>query len=275
MNKYSATLLILLSWFTLSFVRFEPPFAMDCAIENTSFMGGEKMVFTAYYNWQFIWIPAGEAHFNLKENTDSYEVSVYGTTYKSYESFFRVKDYFYSKIDKKTLYPTNFVRHIEEGKYRKFDSIAFDQVKQKAYSFVGKTKATAVKKEIPFETCTHDLLSVLYFLRNINVSQYKKGQYIPTSVLFDEEKFPIKVRYEGKEAKKKVKDLGTFNTVKVIPDLVVGEVFKDGDKMKIWVSDDANKLPLYIESPLKVGSAKAILKSYSKLRNPLTSKVGK
>jgi hypothetical protein len=259
---------------TLSFVRLEPP-AIDCEIENTSFNGGEKMTFKAYYNWKFIWIPAGEADFYLKENKDSYEVTVEGSTYESYESFFRVKDFFYSKIDKKTLYPRNFVRHIEEGKYRKFDSIAFDQDNKKAYSYVGKTKATAVKKEIPFESCTHDLLSVLYFLRNINVANYKKGQYIPTSVLFDEEKFPIKVRYEGKEANKKVKDLGTFNTVKVVPDLVVGEVFKDGDKMKIWVSDDANKLPLYIESPLKIGSAKAILKSYTGLRNPLTSKIGK
>jgi hypothetical protein len=260
--------------FVLSFVNTSPP-VYDCQIENSSFKGGEKLTFKAYYNWQFIWIPAGEADFVLKENEDTYEVTVKGSTYESYDAFFRVRDYFYSKIDKKTLYPISFVRYIEEGKYRKFDSLYFDQEHHKAYSFVGKTKSTAVKKEIAFQSCSHDLLSVLYFLRNINVSIYKKGQYIPTSVIFDEEKFPIKVRYEGKEANKKVKDLGTFNTIKVIPDLVVGEVFKEGDKMKIWVTDDANKLPLYIESPLKIGSAKAILKSYSALRSPITSMVKK
>jgi hypothetical protein len=123
------------------------------------------------------------------------------------------------------------------------------------------------------ENCTHDLLSVFYFLRNVNVGDYKKGQYIPTNVVFDNEKFPIKVRYEGKEDKKKIKELGTFKTIKVIPDLVVGNVFKDGDKMKIWVSDDGNKLPLLVESPLKIGTAKAILKSYTGLRNPMTSKL--
>ena len=28
----------------------------DCVIENTAFKGGEKMVYKAYYNWQFVWI---------------------------------------------------------------------------------------------------------------------------------------------------------------------------------------------------------------------------
>ena len=45
--------------------------------------------------------------------------------------------------------------------------------------------------------------------------------------------------------------------------------------MKIWVSDDANKLPLLIESPLKIGSAKAVLKSYKGLRHKLSSKLQK
>jgi hypothetical protein len=119
----------------------------------------------------------------------------------------------------------------------------------------------------------HDLLSVLYFLRNVNVEGFKKGDFIPTQVLLDSGTYPIKVRYQGKEAKKTIKELGTFKTIKVIPDLVVGEVFKEGNKMQVWVSDDANKVPLFIESPLKIGSAKVVLKSYTGLRNPFTSKI--
>ena len=61
-----------------------------------------------------------------------------------------------------------------------------------------------------------------------------------------------------------------MNTVKVIPDLVTGNVFKDGNRMHVWVTDDANKLPLLIESPLSIGSAKAVLKSYSGLRYKMT-----
>ncbi|MBK8701635.1 MAG: DUF3108 domain-containing protein [Saprospiraceae bacterium] len=251
---------------------YQPPDDL-CVIENTSFASGEKLVYKAYYNWKFIWIPAGEAEFYIKENRFDYEIRVLGKTYESYDNFFRVRDYFYSKIEKKTLYPKSFVRHIEEGDYRKFDSISFDQVNRTAVSFNGKTRASATPKKVNFDECMHDLLSVLYFMRNINVDSYKKGEYIPTKVFFDNETFPIKVKYDGKDAKKSIKELGTFKTIRVIPDLVVGNVFKDGDKMKVWVSDDANKLPLLIESPLKIGSAKAILKSHSGLRHPLIAKI--
>ena len=239
----------------------------DCKIENTAFVSGEKIVYKAYYNWQFVWIPAGEAVFHLVEKNDSYEVTVYGKTYKSYDPFFRVRDYFHSVIDKKTLYPKSFVRIVEEGNYRKFDSLSFNQNSRFAISFNGRTRETAKRKYITVPACTHDLLSVLYSMRNINVNAYKEGEHIPTKILFDENIYPIKVRYEGKQKNFEIKDLGTFNTIKVIPDLVTGNVFKDGNKMQVWVTDDGNKLPLLIESPLSVGSAKAVLKSYSGLKH--------
>jgi Protein of unknown function (DUF3108) len=41
--------------------------------------------------------------------------------------------------------------------------------------------------------------------------------------------------------------------------------------MTVYVSDDANHLPLRIESPIIVGSIKVDLMGYDKLRNPFTS----
>jgi Protein of unknown function (DUF3108) len=243
----------------------------DCKINNTAFKGGEEIVYKAYYNWEFVWIPAGEAVFNIRENADTYEITVVGKTYKSYDVFFKVNDYFHSVIDKKTMFPKSFVRIVEEGNYRKFDSLVFNQETRMAISYNGRTKATAKRKIVKIENCTHDLLSVLYFMRNIDVSKYNDGDHIPTRILFDETLYPIKVRYEGKQKNREIKGLGTFNTIKVIPDLVTGNIFKDGNKMQVWATDDQNKLPLLIESPLSVGSAKAILKSYKGIRNPLSS----
>ncbi|MBC7884691.1 MAG: DUF3108 domain-containing protein [Saprospiraceae bacterium] len=241
----------------------------DCVIENTAFRAGEKIVYKAYYNWKFVWIPAGEAVFDIKENKEHYEITVIGKTYKGYDAFFRVRDYFHSVIDKKTMYPKYFVRIVEEGNYRKFDSLVLHQDQLTAISFNGKSRNTAKRKVISIQECTHDLLSVLYFMRNMNVSKFKPGDMIPTKILFDETIYPIKVRYEGNYNNFEIKDLGTFNTIKVIPDLVSGNVFKDGNRMNVWVTNDANKLPLLIESPLSVGSAKAVLKSYSGLRYKL------
>lgn len=265
-------LLTALVWVSSAFVPSGRMADEQCTIENTAMKGGERLVYKAYYNWEFVWVPAGEAEFLIRENKDTYEVTVTGKTYKGYDAFFRVRDYFHSVIDKKTMYPRTFVRKVEEGNYKRYDSLSFSQDKLLAVSYNGPDRQSARRKIIPINNCTHDLLSVLYFMRNINVSNHKPGDMIPTKILFDETIYPIKVRYAGRHDDFDIKDLGTFNTIKVIPDLVSGNVFKDGNRMNIWVTNDNNKLPLLIESPLSVGSAKAVLKSYTGLRYPFPEK---
>jgi methylaspartate ammonia-lyase len=43
--------------------------------------------------------------------------------------------------------------------------------------------------------------------------------------------------------------------------------------MTVYVSNDKNRIPLLIESPVSVGSIKAVLKDYSGLRHELSSKI--
>lgn len=238
----------------------------DCSKKNTSFIGGEELVYKAYYNWKIVWIPAGEVRFRIYDEGDEYIFEVVGKSYTSYDNFFRVNDIYSTRIAKETMMPKTFVRYIEEGKYRKFDSLYFDHKNEKLFSFNGKTKANAKNKTFEIDSCTLDLLSVMYSLRNTNVDQYKPGEYLNISMFIDEETFPIHVVYEKKE-NKKIKDLGKYSAIKVRPELVVGNVFKKGDVMNIWVSNDKNKIPLLIESPVSIGSVKAVLKSYSGLRN--------
>ena len=66
--------------------------------------------------------------------------------------------------------------------------------------------------------------------------------------------------------KKKIKGLGVFEAYVFSPATIAGEVFKDGDEMKVWVSKDQNRIPLLIESPIAVGSVKAVLMDYKGLR---------
>ena len=67
---YKIIALVAVTLFCAAFVRFEPPVSKElCSIENVSFTSGEKLVFKAYYNWKFIWIPAGEAVFHVTDLT--------------------------------------------------------------------------------------------------------------------------------------------------------------------------------------------------------------
>jgi Protein of unknown function (DUF3108) len=195
-------------------VRSDIP-AMECPSSNKAFHGGERMVYKAYYNWEFVWVSAGEADFRIIDKGDSYDVKVYGKTYASYDAFFRVRDYFHSVIDKKTMYPRFFTRIVEEGNYRKFDSLVFDHKNLSAYSYNGPSKAKATKKYITIPKCTHDLLSVLYYMRTIDINAYKPGEFVATRILFDENIYSIKVKMMERKKNHHIKDVGTFNTVKV------------------------------------------------------------
>ncbi|RYD61113.1 MAG: DUF3108 domain-containing protein [Verrucomicrobiaceae bacterium] len=44
--------------------------------------------------------------------------------------------------------------------------------------------------------------------------------------------------------------------------------------MTVWVSNDANKIPVRIESPISVGSVKVDMMGYKNLRYPLSSLKG-
>jgi hypothetical protein len=45
--------------------------------------------------------------------------------------------------------------------------------------------------------------------------------------------------------------------------------------MTVWVSDDANHIPLRIESPIVVGSVKVDMMGYKNLRYPFSSLLSK
>lgn len=243
-----------------------------CEIDNHTFQGGEKLRFRIYYNWKFVWVPAGEVEFSVVEDATNYHVKVIGKTYSAYESFFKVDDLYMSRIDKSTLLPEYFLRDVEEGNYNRYDSILFDQQNLHAASYWGKQREDAKKIEFQMEGCVQDMVSVLYFVRNLDYSSYEDETIIPISIFFDKELYPLKMEVNKRE-KKKIKGLGKFKTIKLIPEAVDGHVFDEDTKMDVWISDDKNKIPLLIESPLTIGSAKAVLIKHEGLRYPLDAKL--
>lgn len=244
-----------------------------CYINNGSFQVGEEITYKLYYNWNFIWLPAGEVVFKVAETDGQYHIVAKGRTYKSYEWFFKVRDTYESYVDKETLLPSTSVRNVSEGKYRLYDQVTFDQESNKAVSLRGKTQAEAVSREYPIDGCMHDVLSIIYYARNLAFDDYSSGQEFPVKIFMDKEVWPLQVKYKGKEASKKVKGKGRFNTIKFSPEVIEGTVFEKGAEMNVWVSDDQNRIPLLIESPVSVGSVKAVLKSYKGLRHDFTAKV--
>jgi hypothetical protein len=254
---------------------FHPPLAPPdiCDADNLTFSPGEKIVYKIYYNWNFVWLPAAEVSFLIHDLPDYYHVMVRGETYSSYEWFYKAQYNYESYLDKETLLPSIHIKEVKEKSYSRYDRTTFYQKEGRAVSQRGKTRDDLSPKNIELEGCMHDLISIVYYARNLVYDDMTLNQEIPIEILMDQEIYPLNIKYLGPEEDKKVKGQGRYRTQKFSPQLIAGDVFKEGDEMKIWVSDDENKMPVLIESPVTVGSVKAVLKSYEGLRYPMTAKI--
>ena len=74
------------------------------------------------------------------------------------------------------------------------------------------------------------------------------------------------MRYLGKETIKT--KYGKFKAIKFKPLLIKGTIFEGGEKMTVWVTDDANHIPVRIESPISVGRIKVDMMGYQNLKFP-------
>ena len=55
--------------------------------------------------------------------------------------------------------------------------------------------------------------------------------------------------------------------------LVEGTIFKGGEDLFVWVTDDMNKIPILVEAKILVGSVKAVLSGMEGLKYPVTSRI--
>jgi hypothetical protein len=239
-----------------------------CGINNVAFQVDEEVTFTVYYAVAGIYVNAGNATFTSKletiNNRSVYHVSGEGKTNSSYDWIYKVRDKYETFIDTATMQPLKFIRNVNEGGYKKYQNITFNKTANTAIATDGVFKVPA---------CVQDVVSAMYYARNLDFSQLRPDDKIPFSMFLDNEVFNMYIRYVGKEEIKT--KYGKFKAIKIKPLLLKGQIFEGGENMTVWVSDDANHIPVRVESPLVVGKIKVDMMSYNNLRYPLSSLIKK
>ncbi|MEI6408657.1 MAG: DUF3108 domain-containing protein [Bacteroidota bacterium] len=246
----------------------------SCQTSNFTFQHGEKLTYKIFYNWNFVWLSAGEVTFQVLDEGDQYHYKARGKTYSSYEWFFTVDDSYDSWVSKATLLPNYSERSVNEGNYHIFEKIAFNQSTRKMSVWrATKRGDSETKTEHTVTDCVHDILSSLYYLRNADFGGWKPGYTVPFRIFMDQAEYPLKLRFMGQDGDKRLHNMGRYKTLRFQPDVIAGTVFKEGTQMSVWVSDDENRIPLMIESPVSVGTVKMVLKEYWGLKYDFKAKV--
>jgi hypothetical protein len=233
-------------------------------------MPGEVLTYNAYYNWGFIWLNAGEVEFNVTakqyEGREVYHIYAFGTTYKSYDWIFKVRERYQSYIDPHTQMPLWYERDVVEGSYTAFEDYKFDYEDSVIHTYVQKRKKPGVNGTLPLTFCLFDVMSAVYYFRSIDFSRFEVGEKIPINMILDSEAYHLHLRYLGKE-EIKTKNKKKYNCIKCAIQLVEGTLFKGDEDAIIWVTDDKNKIPVMVEAKILVGSVKAILRDTKGLKH--------
>jgi hypothetical protein len=244
--------------------KAEAPYQEFCNIKNTAFNAGEKVYYTVYYDAAGIYINAGSATFTntleMLNGKPVYHIAGEGNTNSSYDWIYKVRDKYETYIDTGTMQTLKFVRNVNEGGYKKFQNVTFN-----------KTANTAVTNNGVFNVpaCVQDVISCVFYARNIDFSNLRPDDKISFSMFLDNEVFSMYIRYIGKETVRT--KYGRFRSLKLKPLLIKGEVFKGGEDMTVWVTDDDNHIPVRFESPIVVGKVKIDMMNYENIRHPMTS----
>lgn len=230
-------------------------------MNNVAFKRGEKLSFRLHYGV----IDAGVATLTVTDENlkfggrSTFHVVGLGSSNGMFDWFFKVRDRYESYIDEKALVPWMFVRRIDEGGYKASQDYVFNP-------YHGKVKI-AEEKTIDVTPNIQDMVSSLYYMRNIDLSNAKIGDVFSVDCLVDGEIFPAKIKFIGRETLKT--NLGKFNCLKFCPLIQKGRIFKHEEDLKIWITDDKNHIPIKAKAKVLVGSIQMELTGYSGLANPI------
>lgn len=238
---------------------------------NDSFGAGETLTYRVHMGW----LNAGEASMEIDNTTHMvngrpcYKIDVNGHTTGLADILYKVRDNWGSYLDTISLIPQQSYRYIYEGSYRKFEIMNFDHSKD-SVAVTPLDKQTMVPRKdkfFPTPDNVQDIVSGYYYIRLVDFNMIKKGDVINVDGFFDEEIYHFRVRFMGRETVDT--KLGEVNAIVLSPIMDENKLFDGESSIKIWLSDDENKIPLKVRAKMFVGAVEVDIKTAENLRQPI------
>ncbi len=211
---------------------------------------GERLVFSIDYGP----INAGEGVLEVQGLVESqgrtaYQIESRATSNRVFSTFYKVRDRIVTHLDVRRLQALYFSKRLREGSYRKNVEIVFDQEAGKAYYADGRV--------FDVEPGIQDALSAFYWVRTLDL---EAGRTYGVMTHSSRKNYELQVIVHGRESV--TVPAGTFDCWVVEPVLLDEGLFQHEGKLTIWLSADADRIPVLMRTRVKVGSIDASLTEY-------------
>ncbi len=249
-------------------------------VGTIAFGAGEKLEYVVSYRAKLVpnsevasvTFSTSSARIDMR---DALHVTARGRVMPFFRWFFDLNDTYNSWMDASTLRPLKFTSDLREGSYRYTSTVVYNWATMTADSkYRNLKRPNATTKTLQLTPDSFDAIALFFNLRSTPAETFVAGQPRVLRVVLDDTVRAVQYKFLGRE-ERTIKDFGRFRTLKFSCQLVTstGESFEDGTEFYLWVSDDLNKIPLYIESPIRVGSVRARITKFENLKHPLDSRI--
>lgn len=232
-------------------------------IKNDAFRRGEKLTYRIHYGF----IDAAIATLEITEENKQFgdrntmHIVGIGRSKGSFDFFFKIRDRYETYLDEEALLPWFFGRRVDEGGYKISQDYIFNHQQK---------KVNANGKILDIWHNTQDMLSGFYYARTMNLSAAKENELFTVPTIVDGEMYNLQIKFKGKETIKC--PWGKIRCLKFVPVLQKGRIFKREEDMVVWLSDDANHIPIRAKADILFGSLKMDLIQYHNIMSPFEFK---
>jgi len=176
-----------------------------------------------------------------------------GRTTGLVDKIYEVNDIYESWVDPETYLPVKSIRNVKEQKYRFYDEVTYDHINDSLFS----QKAGRLK--VPDKV--NDLVSVFFYIRqNQYFEDLLAGKKVQIPVYHGDDLFMMELEYIGIETIDT--KIGRKECYVVSPKVPKGKLLKGSNDLKIYITKDKNRLPIFAEFELVLGALKCELNSY-------------
>jgi hypothetical protein len=248
----------------------------QCPVENNYFIPGEELTYDLYFKYGLINTKAGTSVLKTiserYNNKDALKMTMTAKSVGMANKLFTLSDTLTSYLTK-DLIPLAYIKNAHEGNEHTKENVSYDYSDSKIT-----IKAKLIRNDVlRFDeiimsgNCIYDMMSIVCYARTLNYSSMKKGDKTTTLFLSGKNKVNMDIEFHSTEIME-ANDGNKYECIKLV--LVINDkAFEDRkEAMRVYITNDNNRIPVRIDSKLKIGSTRVILKSMKGNKHPVKTK---
>jgi hypothetical protein len=236
----------------------EPPLAspLPARLPDIPFGIGERFEFSLQYGP----LKAGTAVLSVEgveevgEHT-CYRVVSEARSNRLVSTFYKVRDRIVSCLDDVTLLTRRSSKKLREGDHRRDEQLVWDHEEGRVTATDGSTQAI-----VPG---SRDILGAFYYVRTLDL---EVGDRVPLRAHDDDTSYEMWLEVKRQETIDT--PVGRFDCLVYEPQMETDGLFKRSGKLEVWLTRDAARMPVKMQSQIKIGAVSAILIDMERGRRP-------